>query len=642
VTTSAAQFDAATVPERIEHVTALDGLRGLAVLLVVVYHLSVSPTAGPVAGLLPGGFIGVDVFFVLSGFLITSLLVIDRTHRGRTITGRFWIRRARRLLPALLAAVLLGALVTVLIAEPWQLQSMRNMGLASLLYVSNWYAVFGHPITNPLSHTWSLAIEEQWYVVWPFLLAGLLALTRLRRSLLLAAIVGLAAISFVLMGVFFSADGWVRAYYSTDTRAWELLAGAGLAVVVIGREPLRSRSARIAAEVLGVAALVGLIWVSRSATPFDGGMYPWGFGLAVLAAGALVVAVLQPASPAVAPVLRARWFVGLGLISYGLYLYHVPVFQWLSPDVVGLKGWPLVLLRVGVSLALAVVSYRFLEMPIRRGALGAGQMRWLAPASAVAVVGVIVVVTLGGRPQSIVERSGAYYGTAASNLRPGTARIAVFGDGDTLALGSHGVYGAPGVRGIAVPLVFCSVFSGAVVVGTAASTPRRCPPWRPLFSSAVDHFDPDLAVIASGRSTMFDRQADGVTLRAGSDGLRRLLMTDLEHVRSTVTAQGARLLVLGVTCAPTGPTEPATIAGIAHDETRRAWVNGVLRDFAQRHSDTATYVDADRLTCPTSGVWPTVGGAAVRTTDGTLTPAGARALWNLIGTQAAEQKLVRQ
>ena len=355
---------------------ALDGLRALAIAGVVAYHLGL--------GAAPGGYLGVDLFFVLSGFLITSLLLDEHRSSGRIGLGAFWARRARRLLPALL--LLLVALAAAAGAG-WlvvgtDLSTLRSDGLATLAYVANWHQLFAGQSyfsqftqPSPLQHTWSLAIEEQFYVVWPLLVVALLWVGRRsgRRSVGAAALGG-AALSALWMG-WLAGHGasFDRLYYGTDTRAFELLVGAGLAAALAGRAaPDRAadsggtRRRRLALRhAMGVVAVAGLfaLWSTAAGPPrwlFEGGM--------VLAAtvGAVIVADVRDGRGPLARVLEVRPLRYVGRISYGIYLWHWPVITEVTADRVGFGGAGLALLRVCTTLALAAVSFAAVEQPLRR------------------------------------------------------------------------------------------------------------------------------------------------------------------------------------------------------------------------------------------------------------------------------------
>ena len=350
----------------------LDGLRAFAVAAVILYHGQVSWAKG--------GFLGVDVFFVLSGFLITSLLLVELEGSGRIARVAFWSRRARRLLPALFFLLAGVALYAVVWAQPTELDRVRSDGFASLLYVSNWkfiwegtsyFQAFQAP--SPLSHTWSLAIEEQWYLFWPLVLPPLVRLVRGRARWLTAVIAGLAVASAALMAVLFHAGADPsRVYYGTDTRAQALLVGAAFAALTAGRQPalrldrLRRPWILQAAGSLGAAVVLVMIVRVDSAGAF---LYRGGFLIAALAAAALVAAA--SVDGAVSSVLSLRPLRAIGAISYGLYLWHWPIDVALDANRTGLSGWTLFAVRLAATFAIATLSYFVVELPIRRKGLAA-------------------------------------------------------------------------------------------------------------------------------------------------------------------------------------------------------------------------------------------------------------------------------
>ena len=232
---------AAPVAPPLAHQKSLDGIRALAVIAVMLFHAGNTYATA--------GFIGVDVFLVLSGFLITLLLLRELRSTGRVAFGAFWMRRARRLLPALILVLVAVAIFGAFVATDDEALGLRGDLLGSLFYVQNWrfvlsgasyFTQFGSP--SPLRHMWSLAIEEQWYLVWPLMLFGIMALTRRNLRAVTAVILALAAGSALLMAALYHQGGDAsRAYYGTDTRAQALLVGAALAVLFTMRSAPRNR-----------------------------------------------------------------------------------------------------------------------------------------------------------------------------------------------------------------------------------------------------------------------------------------------------------------------------------------------------------------------------------------------------------------
>ena len=345
----------------------LDGIRAVAVLGVIAYHLDL--------GWASGGLLGVGVFFVLSGYLITDLLVAGIRKRGAGSFGSFWVRRARRLLPALFVMLLVTVAWATLLDRS-QLPSLRADILPAVFYYSNWWYIFHHVSyfaqygpQSPLGHLWSLAIEEQFYLVWPFALLAALRWVRSRRMLVIGSLV-LAAGSAVEMALLFVPyTDPTRVYDGTDTRAFELLIGAALAFVWPRTRrfaPITPR-ARTVLEVAGGAALAGIIVMYWQTGQFDPFVYRGGMVLLSVLTAILIAVCVHPGARVgralgVGPL---RW---IGERSYGMYLWSLPVIVLTTP-----QGAKENLLRDALQVAgivvAAALSWRFIEQPIRHGAL---------------------------------------------------------------------------------------------------------------------------------------------------------------------------------------------------------------------------------------------------------------------------------
>jgi peptidoglycan/LPS O-acetylase OafA/YrhL len=388
----------------------LDGIRAVAVLGVIAYH----------QGWSGGGLLGVGVFFVLSGYLITDLLVSEVRRTGGLALGSFWRRRARRLLPALFT-MLFVTVAWATLFDRSQLPGLRSDVLPAIFYFSNWWYIFHHVSyfarfgpPAVLGHLWSLAIEEQFYLLWPLVLLAGLRWVRDRR-VIVAAILALASGSAIEMALLYHqyADP-TRVYDGTDTRAFALLIGAALAFCWSRERSFTSISpgARRIIECVGGAALAGILALYWTTGQYDPFVYPGGMVLLSVLTAVLIAACVHPGSRIgrVLGVWPLRW---TGERSYGLYLWQVPVIvlttpQGASPN--ALRD----LLQLAAIFALAALSWQYVEQPVRHGALGritrrarelvarrqwgnlrAGPRGW-AVTGGVAACGVVCVLGLSG------------------------------------------------------------------------------------------------------------------------------------------------------------------------------------------------------------------------------------------------------
>ena len=364
------------------YVPALDGLRALAVIGVIAFH----------DDRLPGGFLGVDLFFALSGFLITSLLLDEHSRTGRIDLVGFWGRRLRRLMPAVIALLAVTVVAFRLFADAGEWIIARGDAPWAQFYVANWHLIAGgdgywdaFAAPSAFEHLWSLAIEEQFYLVWPIVVLGLLR--RGGPPLVAAVAVAGAFASTLAMIVIFAGGDPTRVYMGTDTRAFSLLAGAALAAPVCRRAVDRLVGASGVVTGVVVAVLVGglaAMWVGVSGDDdwlFRGGLPAHSFASAALAA--LVVAGAPGARA-----LAWRPLAAVGRLSYSLYLWHWPVFVFCAPTRVGLDGWALTVVRLAATAVLSVASYRLVEQPVRHRA------RWAHGASGRRAFGGVTVATV--------------------------------------------------------------------------------------------------------------------------------------------------------------------------------------------------------------------------------------------------------
>lgn len=425
---------------RLPYIPALDGLRAVAVAAVLLFHGHVT--------LFRGGHLGVTVFFTLSGFLITSLLLLERSSTGRLDLPRFWLRRARRLVPAMLLCLPLIALVVRQSPTPVR-SGLLGDALASSAWLANWRFVLHHEtysdlfsLPSPFQHFWSLGVEEQFYLAFPLMLAVVLGRTMVvtRRFGLTMIVLSLTVASTVqLVRLNGTGGAFTRAYYGTDTRAAELLVGSLLALALCrptGLHPF-TRIGRRRMSFLGMLGLGGLTAAFVTANLGSPFLFRGGF-LAISLCTAAVIAAAVQADSLPARMLSVDPLVRVGMVSYGVYLFHWPLFLLLTRDSTGLSGASLLLLRVSATLTLAALSFFAVERPIRRGPLSVGlsltgwTLGATAGVTAVALAAGVVPLppsggstgpleALGSRPTAALRAPGL--AAAPSNLvRPGTGR----------------------------------------------------------------------------------------------------------------------------------------------------------------------------------------------------------------------------
>jgi peptidoglycan/LPS O-acetylase OafA/YrhL len=488
------------------HLPGLDGLRGLAVIGVLLFHGGFSWAKG--------GFLGVSTFFTLSGFLITNLLVREWDRSDGIDLGNFWIRRFRRLLPAALIAIALVGVVWWRIGTAEQLDNLRADMLAALGYVANWRFLTGGQSyadlflsPSPLQHFWSLAIEEQFYVIFPVFVIVVMKFGG--RRLLTTLLVMATAFSVILQVSL--RNGVDRVYYGTDTRAAELLVGCLLAVWWSGRQrfPI-GRHGRADGEApalwidaLGGLAIVGMFWAWFAVPESSMGLARGGFPLYACATTAIIFAATRRGLVTTflsVPVLR--W---AGLISYGLYLFHWPIFLVLDSERTGIDN-QLVLftLRMSVTIAIALASYFLVEDPIRRGTmLKTGRSALIAALAGAVVVASLAFVVTFNPPASVIPYANFEVGRMQSEVigeQNPTGTIAPTVAGATadsvLWLGDSGAYDATPAVAAAYNASGTRSFVSGAFPGFGLTNPKI--DWRLEWQALVDEHHPTLVLIMLG------------------------------------------------------------------------------------------------------------------------------------------------
>jgi len=349
------------------YMPGLDGLRALSVLAVIAYHLDLKWAQG--------GLLGVGIFFVISGYLITDQIITEWNRHQRLSLVDFWIRRARRLLPAMIVMLLFVA-AWLYFVDSSRLHALQGDFLSSLFYINNWWLIF-HQVSyfesfgppSPIGHLWSLSVEEQFYVMWPLLLVIGLKFASRRGKLALLILAGAALSALAMAMIYVPGTDPSRVYYGTDTRAFALLIGAALAVVWPSQKlnDRVSTAARNTLDIVGGIGIMALLVFIYQTVEYDDWLYRGGLLFLSLIAAAVIAVLAHPASR-VGKMMGCKPLRWLGVRSYSLYIWHYPVIILTSPDVnTNETGVTRIILQLTASLILAAISYRYIEEPFRRG-----------------------------------------------------------------------------------------------------------------------------------------------------------------------------------------------------------------------------------------------------------------------------------
>src|SRR4051794_34749261 len=568
-------------PARLGYIPALDGLRALAVVAVLLYHADQK--------WIPGGFLGVDVFFVISGYLITCLLLSDWQQTNGIGLKRFWYRRARRLLPALFAMLFVVSLYAILFL-PDVLDQLRGEVLSALFYVENWFLVFrnlsyfqsaGRPPL--LQHVWSLAVEEQYYLFWPLILMLVLTVWGKSRKALLIGVLAGVVISTVEMWILYHPyTDPSRVYYGTDTRVAALLLGSALAFVwapwrLIGRT---GRNAGILLDAIAVLSGIALFYMFLNVHDFDPSLYRGGFLIVAIVSTLLIAATVHPASKLV------PWLLGFGVLrwigvrSYGIYLWHWPIYMVTRPHSdLPLTGLPLLVLRLTLTFLAAAASYKYIEEPIRHGAL---ERQWARYKTA---------------PTETKRSLMTRFTLGATGLVVGLVIIVI-------GLGNGGSAAAPAGFGKRTEVVVRPGETTTTLPGASTTVPTTAPPGAPTTVPGT----PVTTVTAVGDSVMLGAY---VPLKSTIDTMFNADVTGVDAAESRQFSTGVDLIqsykdkgqlgqIVIVQLGTNGPIDPGDfdrMMGILADRKKvllinakepRSWeqqVNDTLADGAKRYKN---------------------------------------------------------
>ena len=596
-----------------------------------------------------GGVLSLDTFFVLSGFLITGLLIREWDRSSGIDLLAFWARRARRLLPALF--VVLGAVLVyaAVLAPSLGLDKLRGDVLASLGYVVNWHFIlsgqsyFGAFTTpSPLLHLWSLAVEEQFYLIWPpvvlatlWLARRLVSATRRGRGRRPARARWRDRVIIWMVALYTPGGDPSRVYYGTDTRAQAMLIGAVLAVVSTLHGPLRSRTGRTVLTIAAPLCLVVVVapWFASDATAVHDFFYgQYGLLFYCVATAIVLWRLTQPRPGAFGAALSwepVRW---VGAISYEMYLWHWPTYLVVTADRTGLSGLPLLALRLSVVVGLAWATARLVDDPIRRGVrLRSPRLARVMVGAAVIVIGVgVFAATIGAQP-ALSGQVGqvADRGAPPTTRTPAVLKVLVVGDSQAATL-AQGVRADPGVYGISAQpgltvwnraILGCPIVSFPMFVIDGNQVRNKCGGagfWQQQWTSDVATFRPDAVVVMAGAWDVFDAvMPDGTVAHAGSAQFDATYQRDIGTLVDTLRATGAPVVVVKPPCygesqlVGTDPQIPER-----RDTVRLRAIDAAWTGAARQHG--ARLLNLDSVLCPGG-----VADAAVRPDGAHFDGAGA-------------------
>jgi len=643
VTSTAPALHVRTSATGRERVVALDGLRAFALLIIIGYHFGV--------GHFQGGFFSLDIFYVLSGYLITGLLLGEWARAARIRLGAFWLRRARRLLPAL-AVVLVVVTVVIRFTYPAGLYpDLRMADLSALFYFSNWWqiAASGNYFVatgaiSPLTHTWSLAVEEQFYLVWPLVVLAVLHVgKRFDRGIELLAgisVVGVVASAAEMAWLYHPGANITRLYFGTDTHAQSILVGSVLACILTlvqrhrglaGMAPTASTTRhRALLTAIGLAGVAGTLVLTTTLSGTSPVAYRGGFLLSALSAAALITGAVCVAGGPVARALSVRPMVWMGTVSYGAYLWHFPVFIELDSARTGLSGPALLTTRVLATFALAAASYYLVERPVMEGVFWRS-VQAAGPALVAMAVTVAVVVA------ATVVPATAAVAVRKFPARPAVDRpreVVVLGDSIALTLGYALAATAP--RGTTV--VNGGLYGCGLAVGSRVSNDPPSPQltmfpacndstptagrWPALDAARVEGTGTgDVVLFVAGTWEVQDMLRGGTWANITETSFQRYELDQLRRLVGIGSAHGAR--VEFATMPAMGAATTSAEASRANSAQRRSIYDRLLRTVAAEFPGRVTMVDYGHVLTPQGVFREYLDGVEVRTPDGIHTPAYA-------------------
>ncbi len=618
---------------------SLDGIRAFSVIAVMLYHANIA--------WLPGGFLGVEVFFVVSGFLITSLLIEERESTQRIDLKQFWIRRARRLLPALFVMFCVTAVGVAFYATNSAPDFRRDV-LPSLGYFSNWWQIFA--VDTPyfaasslpvLRHLWSLAVEEQWYLIWPLLFTVVFGAKWMRPKISGALLIVCSGAVMAATALRFAHDNETRTnflYLSTITRSSGLLLGAAVALLwrPWRRTPTKFVLARsLVADALAIASLAVIGVLMATVHVADARLYQGGLAVTTIASAVVIAVVMRPNGVVVQKFFSQDFFVEIGRRSYGLYLWHWPVFVIAHARDSGN--------RLAVALAVTVIInefvYQFVEIPTRHGALGIwwhnrAQMSALRRRLPVLIASVVVaslgvtgvkVVGIEARDLAIdtstanvifampttvastgttLPPSAVGSSTTSTTIAPLPRKIVIVGDSQAHALAINKPSGMEMTFVVADGSIDgCGIYDRGVGVGGTNGSFRRnfanCVGFEKSWAKSATKATADVALVVIGAWEVLDLKISSFTFAVNTSPADTMFRTQMRRGIEALRATGATVALLEVACMRPVESKGGPVPALPQrgDDTRTRHLNHLLREIAAPEDDGVFFISGPKEWC---------------------------------------------
>jgi peptidoglycan/LPS O-acetylase OafA/YrhL len=612
---------------------SLDGIRAFSVIAVMLYHANIA--------WLPGGFLGVEVFFVVSGFLITSLLIEERESTRRIDLKQFWIRRARRLLPALVVMLAATAVCVAFYATDSAPDFRRDV-LPSLGYFSNWWQIFA--VDTPyfaasslpvLRHLWSLAVEEQWYLIWPLLFVFVFGAKWMRPKISGALLLLCSGAIMFATALRFVQDDETRTnflYLSTLTRSSGLLLGAAVAMLW---RPWRKNSLpswwkSSLADALAVASIAVIGVLMATVHVADAQLYQGGLAVTTIASAVIIAVVMRPNGLFVKKFFSQELFVEIGRRSYGLYLWHWPIFVVAHARDSGN--------RLAVALALTVIInefvYQYVEIPTRQGALGNWlhnrqqlsamhrRLPVLITAAVVASLGITGVKVVGIEARDLsIDTSTANVifsvpttvasasslpaaSTTSTTIAKLPRKLVIVGDSQAHSL----VVNKP--SGIEKTFVItngsidgCGIYDRGVGVGGTNGNFRRnfanCVGFEKKWAKSATTARADVALVVIGAWEVLDLKINGFTFAVNTSPADTMFRTQMKRGIDALRSTGATVALLEVACMRPVDSKGGPVPALPQrgDDTRTSHLNDLLSEIAAPEDDGVFFISGPKEWC---------------------------------------------